>query len=111
MTALLLEAPVAKRAPLPVRTTAPGRKRVTSGVRSCVDVGRRHLALVPRAAAMTPGRLYWTRRGVAAMLLLVALVTSAAVATLVSAFLAVSDAPLAAPAAPATVVALAAPGR
>lgn len=54
----------------------------------------------PASVPVGDGRLYWTPRGVAAMVWAVALTVGIMLATVVSSFLAVSDAPVAAPPAP-----------
>lgn len=51
------------------------------------------VATVGRAAAV-PERLYWTRRGLAVILAVIALVVGFLMVTLVTAFLAVSNEPL-----------------
>ena len=81
-------------APRPVRRPAAGPTRIrwaSPGARSCAGV-----TAVPGDDASR--RLYWTERGVAVLVTLVALVVAVMGVTLVAAFLAVSDEPL-----PATV--------
>lgn len=112
MTALLLEASAPTRV-APVRTVAPGSRR-NREARACSDVGRPRLQLIAGGLASAPTTLYWTRRGLAWALTLVALVLGVALGTLVTAFLSVSDAAIApAPPSVAVVAAVgqAAPGR
>lgn len=96
MTALLLDAPAA-RASSPARTSSPVRPAPraarTPTVRACSRIGRPGFRLLAPLATSVPARLYWTRRGLAVALALVALVVGLMGATLVAAFLAVSDAP------------------
>lgn len=93
MTALLLEAPAAARTPAPVRAALPTRRRADA--RACTDTGRPRLRVIlgGATAEAVPARLYWTRRGLAVVLALVALVVGAMASTLVVAFFSVSNEP------------------
>ena len=95
MTALLWEAPATTRVQAPARHATWPRTR--SGARACTEVGRPRLQLVVgglSAPDAAPGRLYWTRRGLAVALALVAVVVGIMAGTVVAAFLAVSNEPL-----------------
>ncbi|MDO5534134.1 MAG: hypothetical protein Q4F65_05735 [Propionibacteriaceae bacterium] len=81
-------APVAPHRPAVVR--AEERWKV-SEARAC-DVARPAVAPAP---ASVPTRLEWTPRGIAVMVLLVAVVIGVMCSTLVGAFLAISNEPLA----------------
>lgn len=95
-------------APRPTVPVGPGAgpdRRTTawraSSARACSGVAPAPRTVSSAAPAAT-GQLSWTPRGVAVMVILVALVVGFMVATLVSSFLAVSNDPL--PAAEAAVV-------
>lgn len=95
MTALLVEAP-AVRIPATVRFPAPAAPWVRVE-RSAAKLNAADAARLAPAADM--GQLYWTRRGLAVMLALVALMVGVMAVTLVAAFLSVSNEPLPATAA------------
>lgn len=104
MTALLLDAPTA-RVSTPVRASRRSGRRAPGALRH--GIGRPSLRLAIPSAGPLPERLYWTRRGLAVALALVALVLGLMASTLTAAFLAVSDAPPARASAPARVPAVA----
>lgn len=75
------------------------------GARGCTLTRDAVRPVPPVAGSVGGGRLYWTPRGVAVMVLLVAVAVGVMLATMVVAFLAVSDAPAVAPARAATALA------
>lgn len=129
MTAQLLDRPLARSASgtIPTRSVptrrgepvGPARRasrqpafgRQVSGhssARACAAVGAQTAAVRPVRPVAGGGRLYWTARGLAVLVSLVLLVAGVMLATVVGAFLAVSNEPLDA-AAPAAAVVMAAP--
>ncbi|QIK73388.1 hypothetical protein G7070_15365 [Propioniciclava coleopterorum] len=107
MTALLLDYPTTARVrvrpsrehagvPVAPHRTAPHRSTGPTQRRWSVAQGSSARPAV--APAVASGRLYWTPRGLAVMIALVAIVAVTMVATIVGSFLAVSDAPLVTPA-------------
>lgn len=72
-----------------------GRAWTASGARACAEVRSVTSVARPAAAPSASGRLYWTPRGVAVMVMLVAVVVGVMATTLVGAFLAVSNEPVA----------------
>ena len=98
MAAMLVEYPTILTAPVPVRQAPKRRDERTAAwtprdARGCVNAGRAEGVRVDAAAA-SGGRLTWTPRGIAVMVSLVAIVVGVMFATLVMAFLAVSNEPL-----------------
>lgn len=106
MTALLLEAP-ATRLSAPARPARPSIRRPATAARPCEGGGHATFRLVVPLTRPLPSRLYWTRRGLAVALALVALVLGLMASTLIASFLAISDAPPGRAPAPAAVAGLA----
>lgn len=102
MAAMLVEYPTIVATPAPV-PAAPRRRDARTATwtprdaRGCVVARPETLAAdapAPGADAAGGRHLYWTPRGIAVMVSLVAIVTGVMLATLVMAFLAVSNEPI-----------------